>query len=120
MHESNLRGARTLTQGQPPIKFAVCESAARATGKRAAEDLSMRSLMVIYDLAFFSIINGPLSLWPTSQEKKLASDVFYALGRVNGREAARPQSDWTSAVVTSRPGHQQEAGRQQTWTEHRM
>lgn len=33
MHESNLKGVRTLTEGQLTIKFAVCESEEGITGQ---------------------------------------------------------------------------------------
>lgn len=53
----------------------------------------------------FSINRVPLSLWPTSEEKKLASGLFASLVVLMDVKPKGPQSDWTSAAsgVTSGP-----------------
>lgn len=75
MYESNLRRARTLTQGQLAIKFAVCESEEWAT-RKGLRRICRWGVWWWFMISHFSIISVPLSLWPTSEEEKLTTGLF--------------------------------------------
>lgn len=75
MYECNLRRARTLTQGQLTIKFAVCESEEWATGK-GLRRICRWGVWWWFMISHSSIINVPLSVWPTSEKDKLATGLF--------------------------------------------
>lgn len=61
MYESNLRRARTFTQGRLTIKFAVCESEEWATGD-GRRRIRRWGVWWWFTISRFSIINVPLSL----------------------------------------------------------
>lgn len=67
-----------------------------------------------------SIINVPLSLWPTPEEQEVGQRLVYVLSCVNGREAKGNQSDWRSAVVRHLAWYGLKVGPQHTRSEYRM